>query len=79
MNENGPDWITYGPRLGRIQVVDAKFSISGKYPRGIPPATQEAWLLYVQEAVGKYSGSYASQIQRALLNGDIDWSIYRAP
>ena len=67
------------PRLGRIQVVDAKFSIRGNYPSSIPTPTEEAWMPYVQEAVGKYSGDYASQIQRALLNGDIDWRIFRAP
>jgi hypothetical protein len=79
VNENGPDFITFDPRLGRIQVADAKFSKNGVWPSGIPLSTQERWMPTVRSAVAEYSGPLASQVRNALVNGDIDWVIYTAP
>ncbi|MBO0767571.1 MAG: hypothetical protein J2O48_02685 [Solirubrobacterales bacterium] len=79
VNENGPDWITYDRRLGRINVYDAKFSARGRWPSSIPEATQQRWLSDVADAVQSYSGPGAANIKRAFTNRDINWRIYRAP
>jgi hypothetical protein len=76
ITEVGPDFITYDPDADVINVWDAKFSKTGRYPATLSRAKLTAWQADIQAAVNDYAGAYAADISNALANGQIAGRIF---
>jgi hypothetical protein len=68
----GPDYITYDPETDTINLWDAT---AGKTPKQVP--VPEYWMPEARTAVRAYTGPYATEIQQALSNGQVDVNIFR--
>jgi hypothetical protein len=72
----GPDYITFDPEADTINVWDAKYSSSGRFPSGLSASKLAAWNPQVAAAVANYSGPYATEIQEAFANGQVAGQIF---
>ena len=54
VTSNGPDFLTYDPARGRINVWDSKFSSSGRFPSGISASKMSSWNQDIATAVRNY-------------------------
>jgi hypothetical protein len=76
ITQTGPDYITYDPDTETINVWDAKYSSSGKFPSSLSPSKLASWMQQVDAAVNEYNGPEAAQAQDALVNGQVSGGIF---
>ena len=77
---SGPDYITYNPDTGYINVWDAKYSSGGRWPTSAKGFGSEEWLSEVEEAINRLGNSdLKDEIKNAFENGKIDWKIFKWP
>ena len=72
----GPDYITYDPATGDINVWDAKYSSTGRFPSGLSASKLSSWMPDVSAAVNGYTGAYQAQIKAAFASGSVRGQIY---
>ena len=77
---SGPDYITYDPATGQINVWDAKYSSKGKWPKTAKGFGSEKWLEEVKEAIEKIADpKLRKEVMDAFNNGEINWKIFKWP
>ena len=77
---SGPDYITYDPESQTINVWDAKYSSSGKWPNSVQGFKSEKWLDEVEEAINNLDDlDLKNEILDAFKNNRIDWQIFKWP
>ena len=76
VTSTGLDFITYDPIFKKINVWDAKYSSSGRFPSGLPASKLGSWNSQISDAVQSYTGPYADQILTALQNGALRARIF---
>lgn len=81
VTEPGPDFVTYNPQTGNIEVADVKYrSDGGRAPRTISNETLNRWKPAVQEAINNMpNGAERTAAQQAYDAGHIIGNIYKYP
>jgi hypothetical protein len=76
----GPDFITFDPANGTINVWDAKFRSNLNFPSSANGFGSQAWLQEVQQAINNIpDATLRQQVQQAYTNGKINWNIFQWP
>ncbi|MBR4085815.1 MAG: hypothetical protein IKK33_16180, partial [Lachnospiraceae bacterium] len=77
---SGPDFITYNPNTGRVNIWDSKYSSKGKWPKTAKGFGTKKWLDETKEAIENISDTtLRDEIMDAFNNGKISWIIYKWP
>ena len=77
---NGPDFITYNVKTKHINIWDAKYSSTGRWPKSAKGFGTQKWLEETRLAIESIADpEFRNEVLDAFENGRIDWIIFEWP